>query len=86
MSERDKVEQAGTTEAGETPRCPICGKPRMPDYRPFCSKRCADLDLGRWLKGGYAIPATPDDDEDGDELSAAIDGASGAEDRSRWEH
>jgi len=37
-------------------RCPICGKPRADRFRPFCSKRCADLDLGRWLKGSYAIP------------------------------
>jgi endogenous inhibitor of DNA gyrase (YacG/DUF329 family) len=35
----------------------MCGKPRAERFRPFCSKRCADLDLGRWLKGAYAIPA-----------------------------
>jgi uncharacterized protein len=56
----------GAQGGGETPRCPICGKPRHPDYRPFCSKRCADVDLGRWLKGSYAIPATGEDDEDGE--------------------
>jgi len=38
-----------------TPACPICRKPQAPDYRPFCSKRCADVDLQRWLTGGYAI-------------------------------
>ena len=37
-------------------RCPICGKPTVREHRPFCSKRCADIDLGRWLKGGYAVP------------------------------
>ncbi|MEN9410523.1 MAG: hypothetical protein RL216_2497 [Pseudomonadota bacterium] len=37
--------------------CPICGKPAEAKYRPFCSRRCADVDLGRWLKGSYAIPA-----------------------------
>ncbi len=37
--------------------CPICKKPTNPDLRPFCSKRCADVDLGKWLTGGYAIPA-----------------------------
>lgn len=37
--------------------CAICGKPQDARFRPFCSKRCADVDLGRWLKGGYAIPA-----------------------------
>ena len=36
--------------------CPICKKPSTPDYRPFCSRRCADVDLGRWLTGSYAIP------------------------------
>jgi endogenous inhibitor of DNA gyrase (YacG/DUF329 family) len=36
--------------------CPICGKACHPRFHPFCSRRCADIDLGRWLKGGYAIP------------------------------
>jgi uncharacterized protein len=49
-----------------TPACPICGKPRVPQFRPFCSKRCADVDLNRWLKGVYAVPVTETDDEDGD--------------------
>ena len=39
--------------------CPICGKPAHDLLKPFCSKRCADIDLGRWLKGGYAIPGAP---------------------------
>lgn len=42
--------------------CPICRKETDPKYRPFCSKRCADIDLGRWLTGGYAIPGEPADD------------------------
>lgn len=37
--------------------CPICQKETDPEYRPFCSKRCADLDLARWLGGGYAVPS-----------------------------
>ncbi|MEQ1617471.1 MAG: DNA gyrase inhibitor YacG [Terricaulis sp.] len=37
--------------------CVICGKPKDERYRPFCSKRCAQLDLNRWFSGGYAIPA-----------------------------
>jgi endogenous inhibitor of DNA gyrase (YacG/DUF329 family) len=37
--------------------CPICRKPEEQKFRPFCSKRCADVDLSRWLKGSYAIPA-----------------------------
>lgn len=44
-----------------TPRCPICGKPASAAYRPFCSKRCADVDLQRWLSGGYAVPAVDDE-------------------------
>jgi endogenous inhibitor of DNA gyrase (YacG/DUF329 family) len=37
-------------------RCPICGKPALARYRPFCSARCAQIDLARWLKGDYRIP------------------------------
>jgi endogenous inhibitor of DNA gyrase (YacG/DUF329 family) len=47
--------------------CPICRKPLTEAYRPFCSKRCADVDLARWLGGTYAIPVSglqEDDDED----------------------
>ena len=40
-------------------RCPTCGQPGAPEHRPFCSRRCADLDLGRWLKGTYHIPGEP---------------------------
>ena len=46
--------------------CPICEKPTDQRYRPFCSRRCADVDLGRWLTEGYAIPASPDPDADPD--------------------
>ncbi len=38
------------------PACPICKRPRQAAYAPFCSKRCADLDLQRWFSGAYAIP------------------------------
>lgn len=37
--------------------CPICHKETDKKYRPFCSKRCADVDLGKWLKGSYSIPS-----------------------------
>ncbi|MCA0302392.1 MAG: DNA gyrase inhibitor YacG [Proteobacteria bacterium] len=48
-------------------KCPTCGKAVAEAYRPFCSKRCADIDLGRWLKEGYRIPTDegPIDDENG---------------------
>jgi len=38
------------------PGCPVCGRPAEPASRPFCSPRCADVDLGRWLTGQYRIP------------------------------
>ncbi|WP_417466079.1 DNA gyrase inhibitor YacG [Kordiimonas sp.] len=47
-----------------TPKCPECGKPTVKDYRPFCSKRCADVDLGRWFNEEYTLPGDseiPDD-------------------------
>lgn len=43
-------------------RCPICGRPEAASSRPFCSRRCANVDLGRWLKGVYKIPARDDTD------------------------
>ncbi|MDP6705642.1 MAG: DNA gyrase inhibitor YacG [Alphaproteobacteria bacterium] len=43
--------------------CPICGEAAQPTYRPFCSKRCADRDLGRWLSGHYRIAALEPPDE-----------------------
>jgi len=57
--------------------CPICGKPAVVRYRPFCSQRCTMVDLGRWFGGGYRVPTdekaedaspdarTDDDDDDG---------------------
>jgi endogenous inhibitor of DNA gyrase (YacG/DUF329 family) len=52
----------------ETPkgRCVICGKPKDERFKPFCSKRCADVDLNRWFTGGYAI-AAEEGDEPGEE-------------------
>jgi uncharacterized protein len=52
-----------------TPRCPICGRPRVHDYRPFCSARCRDVDLGRWFGEAYRVPAVEpghEADEDGE--------------------
>lgn len=44
-------------------RCPICGAAALAAYRPFCSKRCADVDLGHWLGGAYRIAVNDDDAE-----------------------
>lgn len=49
------------------PKCPICGRPTDPAVRPFCSKRCADIDLQRWLSGRYAVPAVEDEEGPADE-------------------
>jgi len=47
-------------------KCPICERPRDAQYRPFCSKRCAERDLGNWLNENYTVPAVeaPDDEEE----------------------
>jgi uncharacterized protein len=51
--------------------CPICKAPTEASFRPFCSRRCADVDLVRWLRGAYAIPGgEADADEDGDDTAA----------------
>ena len=49
---------------GSAKKCPICGKPATEASRPFCSERCRDVDLNRWLSNSYAIPAARDDEED----------------------
>lgn len=57
---------------GPASECPLCGKPQKHVFRPFCSRRCAEVDLGRWLNGSYAIPAEPEPDE-------GFDGGDGGE-------
>ena len=42
--------------------CPICDNQTDPKYRPFCSKRCADIDLAKWMTGSYAVPSTDPED------------------------
>jgi endogenous inhibitor of DNA gyrase (YacG/DUF329 family) len=53
--------------------CPICRKPASPASRPFCSARCADIDLGRWLTEHYVVPGT-----DGDAAPEGFDKDDGA--------
>lgn len=43
--------------------CPVCGRPAEAAVKPFCSKRCADVDLSRWLSGVYRVPVAEDDPE-----------------------
>jgi uncharacterized protein len=65
-----------TPKAEAAGNCPICRAPTEARYRPFCSRRCADVDLSRWLRGAYAIPVEDDADEDGEgaDVPAASDG------------
>jgi len=51
-------------ESKKQKRCAICGKPVDEVFKPFCSKRCGDVDLHRWLAGVYAVPVTEDEEED----------------------
>ena len=64
--------------AARAKACPICGKPVTLEARPFCSKRCADIDLGRWLGEAYRIPAV-----ENEETEDSPDGASGDGDPGR---
>jgi len=54
---------------GQTKPCAICGKPQVARFRPFCSRRCADIDLHRWLSGAYAVPSVEDDDGEAQPLA-----------------
>ena len=66
MSDRKNSAPQKVDAAGSAPRCPICGRPAIASLRPFCSRRCADVDLGRWLTGEYRIPVPPGDEEETD--------------------
>jgi endogenous inhibitor of DNA gyrase (YacG/DUF329 family) len=59
-----------------TKPCSICGKPAVEKFRPFCSRRCADVDLNRWLSGVYAVPVKDEEDEDGAPAAKGGDEAS----------
>jgi uncharacterized protein len=64
MSARSSEENTVRAAAAEPARkCPLCGKPQDGHFKPFCSKRCADVDLSRWLKGVYAV-ATEEEPDD----------------------
>ena len=53
--------------------CPICGKPSSQQFHPFCSGRCADIDLNRWLSGTYVIPARDDEEKEDTAIPGADD-------------
>jgi endogenous inhibitor of DNA gyrase (YacG/DUF329 family) len=54
-------------------RCPVCGSPRALDFRPFCSARCRDVDLGLWFSEAYTVPVVEPEDAE-EEAAAAKDG------------
>jgi len=54
--------------------CPICAEDSSERYRPFCSRRCADVDLSKWMNGNYAIPS-----RDPEDIEAAADAAEAAQ-------
>jgi hypothetical protein len=55
------------SEPARSKSCPICGKPRAERFQPFCSRRCANVDLNRWLSGVYAVPAAEEDDPEAEQ-------------------
>jgi len=67
MTDDNRQKTRPPTRRRTPSKCPICGAPTVPEARPFCSRRCADRDLGRWLTGGYRIPT---DERLGDAPSA----------------
>jgi len=56
-----------TRPASPAPKCAICRRPAVAEFRPFCSKRCADVDLQRWFTGAYAVPAVEQEEVSEDE-------------------
>jgi endogenous inhibitor of DNA gyrase (YacG/DUF329 family) len=58
------VSEAGGQESSPQRKCPICGKPAIKENDPFCSKRCAQVDLNRWLSGTYVIPGKKVEEEE----------------------
>jgi endogenous inhibitor of DNA gyrase (YacG/DUF329 family) len=60
------MQPKASVKAGPMRRCPICGKLEVAASRPFCSERCRDVDLNRWLSGSYAIPGGPAEEDDGE--------------------
>ena len=62
-NEKDASRPASGEAVASKATCPQCGRPVVLAYRPFCSKRCADVDLSRWLNGVYAVPGKSTEEE-----------------------
>ena len=75
VNAEDKTKKSG--------KCPICKSAASDSFRPFCSKRCADIDLSRWLGGAYSVPVVELDEKDLDELERFVEGTENDPDASR---
>jgi endogenous inhibitor of DNA gyrase (YacG/DUF329 family) len=64
---------AETRNTKTTRRCPICKAETVRAYQPFCSQRCADIDLGKWFTNAYAVRSAPDDDEAANPIKSGDD-------------
>ncbi len=70
-----------SSSAGAKPlQCPICGKASAEAYKPFCSKRCADIDLARWFTGAYGIAGREDDEDENEPPADGRDRGDGKDD------
>lgn len=67
----DETDKGGGSGRRARP-CPVCGKLSAEKFHPFCSRRCADVDLNRWLSGSYAVPVVEMEPEDYDELEREL--------------
>ena len=70
--------QPADTASGRRGKCPICGRPSVDAFRPFCSRRCADVDLARWFSGAYVIPERTESEEEGSGPASMPPGESSA--------
>jgi endogenous inhibitor of DNA gyrase (YacG/DUF329 family) len=71
------LDERGTVSEIKLRICPVCGRTASAKLRPFCSVRCADVDLGRWLTGSYAIPVAEDEAEEENEGDTPYGGRPG---------
>ena len=66
MADESEKPAASVAPLRKAVPCPICKRPSSREHYPFCSNRCRDVDLNRWLSGSYAIPGRPEEEEDGE--------------------
>jgi uncharacterized protein len=72
MGQSTPIQKVAMTKAVNKGRCPICQDETEQAFRPFCSGRCADIDLGKWMTGSYAIPVTDNSSDSEDDGSDAV--------------